>query len=206
MSLDNILQALEIEAQHQIAEIEQNTHTELERIEAETRRQVEVVRKRRLEAIQAPLQLEKTRIINQAKQEALQIVLGSRENLITGVLEVAAQRLAALSNTEFYPQLLQQLLQEAVDTLGICDQLHLRVQSQDETLMEQIVQDMGLSARIEGNLQNEGMWGADLGGLEAATADGRINLVNTLEARLQRVASLYRAQIVEYIFDQKAGD
>jgi vacuolar-type H+-ATPase subunit E/Vma4 len=69
--------------------------------------------------------------------------------------------------------------------------------------MKAIVQELGLSVVVEGDLENNGLWGADLGGVVATTPDERIRLVNTLEVRLQRVASLYRAQIAEMFFNHK---
>jgi V/A-type H+-transporting ATPase subunit E len=202
MSLDSILQSLEVEVERQIAEIEQTTQAEIERIRAWAQAEAEAVRQKRLVAIQVPLQAEQARILNQAKLKALQIVLGTRENLMTAVLEATAQRLAALSNLEVYTQLMQKLFQEAVDTLGVSDQLRLHVQRQDMELMGQIVQEMGLNTSVEGDLKNEGTWNAELGGVVATSLDGRISVVNTLEMRLNRVAKLYRSQIAGLVFDQ----
>jgi V/A-type H+-transporting ATPase subunit E len=203
MSLEKILQALEAEGVHRVAEIQQTTQAEIERIQAQAQAQAEIVRQKRLEAIRAPLQTERARILNQAKLSSMQRVLGTREDMMTAALEAAANQLMELPNLESYRQLLQQLLQEAVDTLGICERLHLCVQNQDVELMKAIVQELGLSAVVEGDLENNGLWGADLGGVVATTPDERIRLVNTLEVRLQRVASLYRAQIAEMFFNHK---
>ncbi len=201
MSLEKILQALEAEAVRQVATIEQACRVDVERFRSEALAKAEQVRQKRLEAIQAPLRIEQARILNEAKLKALRTVLGAREDLITAVLETTARRLADLSNTAAYSQLLPRLLKEAVDKLGRQGQLRLRVQPQDVEIAEQTVQQMGLSAKVEGNLQNEGTWNVALGGLIVTTSDERISLVNTLEARLQRVASLHRTEIVEMILD-----
>jgi vacuolar-type H+-ATPase subunit E/Vma4 len=118
------------------------------------------------------------------------------------LFETAAQRLAALPNLEGYEQLLQQLLEEAVATLGGAGPFHLEVQEQDIGLMQTIVQTMGLQAVVEGTLNNKSFGGAALGGVAVTTSDGQIRLVNTLEARLERVANLCRAQVAELLFDQ----
>jgi V/A-type H+-transporting ATPase subunit E len=203
MSLEKILQALEAEGVHRVAEIQQTTQAEIERIQAQAQAQAEIVRQKRLEAIRAPLQTERARILNQAKLSSMQRVLGTREDMMTAALEAAANQLMELPNLESYRQLLQQLLQEAVSTLGICEQLHVGVQNRDVELMKAIVQELGLSAVVEGDMENNGLWEANLGGVVATTPDERIRLVNTLEVRLQRVASLYRAQIAEMFFNHK---
>jgi vacuolar-type H+-ATPase subunit E/Vma4 len=201
MSLENILHALETEAERLVTEIEEATQVEVERIRAEAQAEAAAVRQKHIAAIEAPLRAEHARILNRAKREALQIVLGTREDLITAMLEATARRLEALASTEEYAGLLQQLTQEAVDALGtkgVC----LRVQSSDVALMNRVVQTMGLSATVTGELENE----EGLGGVIATSADGRISLVNTSAARLKRVAGLYRAQIAEMMFqDQQEG-
>jgi V/A-type H+-transporting ATPase subunit E len=200
MPLDSILQALEAEAERQVAEIDQAAQVEVERIRAQAQTEAVTARQKHMLAIQAPLQAERARILNQAKLEALRVVMGTRETLIASALKAAARCLTALPTTEGYARLLQQLTQEAVDTLGIDSQLCLRVQSQDVELMSSIVQEMGLSASVEGGLENEAsLWGC-LRGLVATTYDRRIRLDNTLDARLQRVVSLYRSQIAEMVF------
>jgi len=203
MSLQNILQALEAEAEQQIAEIEQSAQVKIERIRAEAQTQAKAVRQKRLQAIQPPLRAEQARILNQAKLQALQRILGTREELLSAVLEKTAQLLVDLSDTGGYSPLLQALLQEAIETLAGPDQLHLRVQPQDVELMQEIVDKLGLAATVAGNLENEGIWHSDLGGVIVTTSAGDISLVNSLEARLQRVAALRRAEIADLIFDHQ---
>ena len=184
MPLENILVALEAETERQVIEIEQETQVEIERIRSNTKAEVEDARQKHVAAIQLPVQAEQARILNQAKLEALQIVMGAREDLITSVLEATTHRLAEIPITGAYAGLLQQLTQEAVDTLGVDSTLCLHVHSRDVALMNCIVREMGLLATVTGGLENEGSSGNCLGGVVATTPDGRISLVNTLETRL----------------------
>jgi vacuolar-type H+-ATPase subunit E/Vma4 len=200
MSLENILQALEAETERQIAEIEGAAQAKIECIRTQAHLEAATVRQKHLDAIQSPLQAEQARILNQAKLEALRIVMGTRETLIASALEAAARRLAALPTMEVYASLLQRLLQEAVDTLGMDKGLNLHVQSRDVELMCHIAQKMGLSGLVEGDLENEDLSWACPGGLVATNSDERISLVNTLDARLGKVANLYRSQIAEMLF------
>ncbi|MBN1218660.1 MAG: hypothetical protein JXM69_07020 [Anaerolineae bacterium] len=202
MPLANILQALEVEAQRRMAEIEQTTRAEIERIRTQAQAEAAVVKQKQLTAIEAPLRAEQARILNRAKLGALQIVMGTRENLITAVLEAAAERLAELTATETYADVLRDLTREAVEALGVNGQLRLRVHNGDLTLMNRIAQEMKLAATITDDLEAEAEIENDLGGVVAATPDGRISLLNTPGVRLQRVASLYRAQIAEMMFGE----
>jgi vacuolar-type H+-ATPase subunit E/Vma4 len=203
MPLENILQALEAEADGQLAEIEQRAGDEIERIRARARAEAAQVHQKHLAGTQAPLQGERARILNQAKLEALRVVMGARETLIASALEAAARRLEAGRATPAYATWLRRLAQEAVDTLGPDSQLRLRVQDRDLELMRRIVHDVGLPATVEGGLESEDSpWGC-LGGLVATTPDARISLVNTLDVRLGRVAGLYRSQIAGLVFSDR---
>jgi vacuolar-type H+-ATPase subunit E/Vma4 len=205
MPLENILQALGTEAERLVTEIDEATQAEVERIRAEAQAEAATVRQKPITAIEAPLRAEQARILNRAKLEALQIVLGTREDLISAMLEATARRLEALSSTEEYANLLQQLTQEAVDALG-ANRVCLRVQSSDVELMNRIVQKMGLSATVTGGLENEETPEGNLGGVIATSSDGRISLVNTSAARLKRVANLYRTRIAEMMFQDQQED
>lgn len=213
MSLEHILQALEAEAEQQIAEIEQVAEADVKRILNQAQAEAGIVRQKHVVASQALLQVERTRLLNRAKQQASQIVLKEREAVISSALAATRECLAALSNTNAYAQLLRQLAQEVVGTLSADEPLCLHVRERDVELMERIAGEMGLPASVTGDLnevippgqthfspaeQN----GQSLGGLAATVAAGRVTLNNTLEARLFRVSNLYRAQIAEIIFDE----
>jgi vacuolar-type H+-ATPase subunit E/Vma4 len=200
MALDNILQALEAEANQHIAELEQAAQTELAAIRTQAQANAEAARQQQLAAIKLPIRTERTRLLNQAKLEALQRVLDTREALISSVLEEAGRRLAALPGLASYPVLLQQLTQEAVEALDGVGRLHVRVAKRDLALMNRIVEQLALSAVVEENLDREP---AEWGGVVVTSTDGRISLINTLATRLERVARLYRARIAELIFDDE---
>jgi V/A-type H+-transporting ATPase subunit E len=203
MPLDNILQALEAEGERQVGEIKQAAQVEVERIRAQAKLEAATTRQKHLEAAQVPMQAERARILNRAKLKALRVVTAIREDLIARVIETAADRLAEVPASESYAVLLRKLTQEAADSLGTNRQLRLCVQSRDAELMNHIIREMGISAIVDPGLENETCpWGC-LGGLVASTPDRRIRLVNTLDARLQRVASLHRSQIAEMIFGDR---
>jgi vacuolar-type H+-ATPase subunit E/Vma4 len=205
MPLENILQALEIEAERLVAEIGQATQAEGDRIRRDAQAEAADVRQKPIAAIKAPLRAEQARILNQAKLEALQIVLGTREELIRAVLEATARRLEERYSTKQYADLLQQLTQEAVAVLGV-KEVCLRVQSSDVDLMKCIVQKLGLSATVTGGLEDDEATAGNGAGVVATTLDGRISLINTPAARLARAAGLYRLQIAKMIFeDQPQG-
>lgn len=209
MSLNRILEALEAEAGQQVAEIERSVQAEIDRIRAQAQAEAEAVRQKHMAANQASLRVERTRLLNRARQAASQIILNARESLMASTLACAADRLGAFSATEAYPGMLRQLTGEAIGSLGPNQQLCLHVRECDVELMRRIVEELGLTTTVIGDLAQDSDSGQEngcLGGLVATTADERIRLTNTLRARLDRVAKLHRAQIAESIFDHPQQD
>jgi vacuolar-type H+-ATPase subunit E/Vma4 len=202
MSLDKILQALEAAAEAEIAEIERSVEVETARVRTEAEAQALVVRQKHKELIVAPLKAESARILNRAKLEALQTVMGTREELIEAALEAAAARLAAPSEGDAYARALERLTREAVEALDQNNGLQLRVESRDRPLLDRIVGQGGLQATVEeGNTSDGTAWDCP-GGVVAISADGRISVANTISARLQRVATLYRSEIAGTLFGE----
>jgi vacuolar-type H+-ATPase subunit E/Vma4 len=216
MALENILQALEAEAEQQAREIEQETQAQIERICAETQAEAAAVRQGHMAAIQAPLRAEQARIVNRARQEALRVVTGAREEAIDTVLAAAAGRLADLTTTGQYAGLLRRLAQETAAKLDAGNNsLVFYVYSRDVTLMQQIVQELGLDAAVKGDLESPetasrlaaaSTWDCPGGLVAAVNPKEQVRLVNTLGTRLQRVAGLYRSQIAGLILGEPQED
>jgi vacuolar-type H+-ATPase subunit E/Vma4 len=207
MPLEAILQALDAEAEVRVAEIRQDSAAQIEQIQKTARQQADVVHQKHVDAVEAPLQAEQARKHNQAKRRALQMVLGTREEAISAVLETAAQELAEFSRSAAYRPFMEQLVQEAVAILDPDQPPCVRVRESDLPLMQEIIQSLALPARTEPGLGGEStIWDSGLGGLMVATADERVRLINTLEVRLQRAAEMYRSQISEWLFGSQSED
>jgi vacuolar-type H+-ATPase subunit E/Vma4 len=195
MSLDTILQALEAEAERQLAAIEQAGTAEIAALEAETETEAAQLRQEQLTAIRLPLKTEQTRRINRARLEALQIILAARESMLAEALAAARLQLADFSHTPAYGELLKQLAREAVAALGVEQPVHFLVRPTDVSLMQLMA---GPDAQVAADSESPG--NGALGGLIAVTSDGRIRVVNTLEVRFARAARRYRSQLAEWLF------
>lgn len=209
MALDNILRALETEANCQVEEINQAAWAKLESIRHQAQIEADTVRQQHRAAIKAPLQAEQARILNRARLEALRLVMNAREEGLKAAVEAAANCLADVPGSSVYPELLRKLTLEAVDALGSGVTLRFHVHSRDLELMQGIIDELGLPAVVVGSLEQESeaaylVSGAScdpIGGLVACTnPDERISLDNTLAARLQRAVTFHRSKIAETLF------
>ncbi|MBI4444502.1 MAG: hypothetical protein HY645_01230 [Acidobacteria bacterium] len=196
MSLEKILEALENEAGSQIEQILNSANADAERIKAEASAKGRLLQEEDKTAVQGQIHLERTRILNQAKSQSRQIILKTREELISRIAEAALEHLGRLRQEADYPHILGELVMEAISFLEQRRGVRLKVSEADGDQAIQIADDLGIEANIEPTLHCSG-------GVKAVSTDGRILVDNTFEERLQRALFLYRTEIARLAFPEE---
>lgn len=186
MGLEEILKALEAEAQLQIERLRSVADTEVAAITAKADEEAKAIKDRHLASARQRLGKERERLVSGAKLEAKMVRLDAREALLERAFTAAKERLAQLHGNSAYPAYLMRLTREAVAEIG--SDLRIAVSAVDEELMRAIASELRLRAQISAGLNT-------CGGLEASTPDGRIRVVNTVEARLERAQSELRQKL-----------
>ena len=109
--------------------------------------------------------------------------------------------MAGIRSDPVYPMVLRRLIQETMAELeGTLEDIHLsqlEADPRDRELLEQILEDMRLDLSIEYGLN---CWG----GLVAKSNDGRVVIINTLEARFNRAAPFLRRHLAALFEVQQA--
>jgi vacuolar-type H+-ATPase subunit E/Vma4 len=190
MALADILSAIETEVTAEVEQINTQVAATVAHIRAAAEEEAHAIRERHRREALTPLLHERARRLNRARLAALRAQSQAREKLFADALEDARAHLANARASPDYPAVLHCLVEEALAQLD-CDLL-IRGDPRDEALLRawfphtQIVCDLRT-------------WG----GVEAQTIDGRIVVVNTLEARLEQAQELLR-QTVMSLFDGQA--
>jgi V/A-type H+/Na+-transporting ATPase subunit E len=155
---------------------------------------------------------EHARRLHQAKLEALQIIGQARNRLVEEALAETRRRLIARRAGPNYPLVLRLLVVEAIRALGLhlspvdnytngkgdSDQGPpvLEADPRDEALLRRILNDLSLNWPITPSLD---CWG----GVVARSGDGRVVVMNTLEARLERAVPFLRRDLAA-LFEKAA--
>ena len=193
MALEDILRAMEEQARTEIARIKAQAENEASAITAKAEEDARAIKARHLAGsnLLGRLQNERARLLNEAKRIALHQVMATRESLLEEAFAAAQAQLTRFREKPEYPEYLARLTQEVVGELG--RELRILVDARDAALMRRITAQLGVEAEISGGLNS-------IGGLEATTPDGRIGVVNTVEARLKRGAGYLRREIASLLF------
>lgn len=199
VSLDAILQAITLEGDELVRQVDSEASAEVEKLLANARFEAKGIQKKSYDATLAPVAAERSRIIQQARLETLQITGNQRESLIDLTLEQVRSRLAGIRSDPRYSQVLKKLLREALDELDETTEpkgtSRLEVDRRDSALLAQIIGELNLSLIVSESLE---CWG----GVVASSEDGKVVVINTVEARLER-ALLYLRRYLAALFEDE---
>ncbi len=184
MSLEAILEAISQVGQSEVRAIEDRAQEAIARIMAEAEREAVSIQQAAREAASSAMAADRARIIHQAQLEAMRIVGEAEQEIVEQALGRVRQRLATLRTAADYRELLQHLVHEALaalqGSLREDEHAHLHADPRDRALLDDILDGIPLQVTESYELQS---WG----GVRATSADQRVVVDNTLEARLNYV-------------------
>jgi vacuolar-type H+-ATPase subunit E/Vma4 len=198
MSLHAILEVIRESGEARVREIETRSYAQQREIIASARSEAEAIQEQARNEAMQPATRERRRILHQARLEALRIKGGVREAMIDIALERIHGYLAGMRSDVAYPEALHCFLVEALRELESSpaagteeappSQVRLKADPRDQVTMESLLRSLGLSLPISYTLS---CWG----GLTAESEDGRVVVINTLEARLERATPHLRGYL-----------
>jgi vacuolar-type H+-ATPase subunit E/Vma4 len=198
MSGEAILEAIVSSGEAERARLRAETEARVQEILADAQTaalaRTEVARRE----ASAPLAGERARLLHHAKLEALRLIGEARQQLVESALAEARSRLAALRANPGYARLLRRLVEEAVAALGMDE-----IATHPPTI-EADPRDADVLGEIRGELHHKPSITTGLngwGGVVVRSADGRITVTNTLEARLERALPFLRRDLVTLFED-----
>jgi vacuolar-type H+-ATPase subunit E/Vma4 len=192
MTLSALLEAIQASGDSQARKIEMQAYTKCCEILANTRLEAEQVEAESHAKSVEPAFKERARILQRARLEALQILGSAREEFVDSTFAQIRTQLAETRTKKSYPQILQRLTEEALaelkESMKSSGTVQLEADPKDRLVLEGILQDIGLDYSVKYVLD---CWG----GLIAKCENGRVVVINTLEARLERATPYLRCYL-----------
>lgn len=196
MGLGEILKDMEREANLRIEELLTAAEAEGRSVAARAEEEAEKVREKHLASAGERLLRERERLLSAARLEAQRELMAAREAWLDQAFAAARERLRHLRREPRYAGYLQRLTREAVAELG--SQIRIEIDPEDEKVMGEIVSGLGIKAEMVCSLST-------IGGLRASTSDGRIRIVNTVEARLERARGELRRKLAALLTPEEVS-
>lgn len=193
MNMDEMLKALEADAEEAANKIIAGAKAQSKEITKEAEKEGEKLAQRSLEQVRQKLGLEKAKTMSSANFYVRKEVLKAKE-------EVASQFFTQLEekakkefgrNTGFF----QKLADEALSKFK-GQKVSILVNSNDKELAENALRNTGLEYQLKDGLKC-------IGGLKVQSEDGRLIVDNTLDSRLQKLRQLYEPTIIANLFGEE---
>ncbi len=195
MSLTAILDRIQAVGDHQAEEIRRKAEQEAQAILAEAQSQAKRDYNAAYQQALEPVSSQRAHLLNQARFDALCLVGKARDSLAGEALEMVRQQLQNIRGSPDYRSSLTRILFEILPGQNglhsLEDSLILQADPRDQALLESILQEKAMQIRVEYTLN---CWG----GLNARSADGAIQLVNTLESRFERIMPYLKQQFISW--------
>jgi vacuolar-type H+-ATPase subunit E/Vma4 len=185
MGLPAILEKIRAAGEAQIQGVETNTLAQVSEILAQVRLEAQQIDEDACANASAPAVAERARILHRARSESLRIVGDVRENLVDTALTRAHERLTTIRADPCYLEVFRTLTKEALAELASDTNAKLLADPRDEKMLKNILNDLKLDLPVSYELNC-------CGGLIAKSADGRVVVINTFEARMERAMTFLR--------------
>lgn len=183
MSLYAILETIRASGDDQVNEIETRTYAQCNQILSSARLEAKQAKAEAIAEAVAPAYRQQARITQRARLKALQILGDAREEFVDLALRQLNNCLVDIRAETNYPQILSLLIEEALaelkGSLMAAGVIQLEADPRDRVLLEGILGEMQQELSVRYVLD---CWG----GLVAKSEDGRVVVINTMEARLER--------------------
>ncbi len=200
MSLDKILEAIQLACQTEIAEIETRAQNQVDIIldngQAEARR----IQTERWNSAMDQAYQQETRILLEARSQVRKTLCEANQLVIGEILERSSEKLADLRVSPIYPAVLRHLLAEALDELYLClekgELVSLHADRRDQELIDPLLADEFPGVQLVYDLT---CWG----GVTAQSRDGCIVVINTLEERFERCKPHLQRHLTGWLESQR---
>lgn len=197
-----IVESIMSVAQEKADGIIQDANAEVSQINAKAEKTAEAEKTKILENGKKQSDMRYQQIISEAKMNARRAELGAKEEVIDAAFNQAIGELKekASSGDEEYKDSLSKMIKEAADEIGGND-LILQLNEADTQAFKKDLSSQGSdSFELEGIKFTLGEPIDAIGGAVLKTANGDIEVNNTIEARLERFKSILRSEVAGILF------
>ncbi|MDO5850934.1 MAG: V-type proton ATPase subunit E [Methanobacteriaceae archaeon] len=201
---EKIIASIKEDAQKKSDDILSKASLECEKISEEGNKTAQAEKTKILEATEKQAGMKYQQIISEAKVNARRTELEAREELIEKSFRIASDKIekqASEKSTEYVDSLRKMIKEASLEIGG--GKLELLVREDDIGIAGKVVTDIAKDVTSELGVTTSYSIGEPInviGGAILRTADGEIEVKNTIEARMLRFKKNLRSEVAKIIF------
>jgi vacuolar-type H+-ATPase subunit E/Vma4 len=190
MAIEDILKALDEQADAETAAVLDEAHQHATLIVEEGAREAQQIHDGFTRQVERVANAEAGKVVNAARLEAKMIVSSVKGDGVAAVFDEAGTKLSTARDSD-YPSLFSALASEALG--GMSGPVVIKVSASDGSLADAAAGNVGLPATVEPTLETAG-------GLVVEAQGGHVIRRNTLEDRLERCRQMIQADVAKVLF------
>jgi V/A-type H+-transporting ATPase subunit E len=196
--VSKIIKKIESDSKAEAEEILKEAEETASEILSEAEEKAKTIENEILQRGKREAEQEKQRIIANAKLRARKILLDTKEELIDSVFSKVREELSDLDKSKEYPEILSNLIVEAATSIG-GNEIILYCRKEDSKILTQeFLKKLSKKLNCKLTLASESINAT--GGVIARSVDGKIEVDNTLETRMERLKEDLRSTAARILF------
>ena len=195
MAYEELIASMEKDAARRIQEAQRQAQAAIDEEQESIRRQADELGRRIVSEGEVRIEIERHQRLYRAREEAKASLARVREEYEKRVIGFTEERLEGLRGEDGYPGGLERLMNEALVSLGEPGG-RVHVDPRDEGLARGVLARPDMAVEVIADLST-------MGGAVVTSADDRIRIDNTFEARLVRANEVHRRELARRLFGGK---
>jgi V/A-type H+-transporting ATPase subunit E len=187
-----LLEALAKEAQEEQQTLLAQARAEAQEIIEKAHREAREFKEDRRAAAESEMASERLRVLGGANLKAADLLLRTKEALLAEAFEDAEVELGKRMEGRDGDRLLLKLIEEALPDLG--EAFALEVSLEDLGVVQAFVKERNLQAEVRANAGIRH-------GAKLVSGDGRLVILNTFDARMERAGTRLRVEVGKLLFN-----
>ena len=197
MSIEQLIESVEVSAGEKITELRQKAGRDAEEIIKEAEGKDGIIKKRHLDTVKKAVEMERNKSLAKIKEETRMQFTRTKDEVYKKAFFEAQKILSSARSRADYENNFRKMLREVVLELEGED-IQLHIDKKDETLCKKLLSELKLNCDVVTDITSAG-------GLNASTKDGRFIIFNTTESRFEKAKALLKPEIFTMLYGGQSG-
>jgi len=197
MSIEQLIESVEVSADEKITELRQKAGGDAAEIKKEAEGKDGIIKKRHLDTVKKAVEMERSKSLAKIKEETRMQFTRTKDDVYKKAFSEAQKILLSARSHAHYKDNFRKMLQDVVLELE-GEEILLHIDKMDEPLCKILLSELKLNCDIVTDI-------TCAGGLNAGTKDGRFIISNTIESRFDKAKGLLKPEIFTTLYGGQSG-
>jgi V/A-type H+-transporting ATPase subunit E len=192
MSIEQLIESVEVSAEERITELREKAYSQAVEIRTEAEGKDGAIKQKHLDAVKRTVEVERNKSIAKIKDETRMQFTRTKDEVYQKAFFEAQKILSSVRSRADYENNFRKMVQEVVLELE-GENIQLHIDKRDETLCKKVLSELNLNCEVVTDITSAG-------GLNASTKDGKFIVFNTIESRFEKAKALLKPEIFTTLY------